>query len=73
MNILGSQESMEKTMDMDVIRFPWRRDGHFQIGRMLPDDAPKPGEYILQTLFLEFCTVAEKKIDLVLAEPLVWS
>ncbi|XP_052797247.1 protein furry-like isoform X3 [Mya arenaria] len=34
------------------------------------DDSVKPGEYVLQTLFLEFCTLSEKKIEQVLAEPL---
>ncbi|KAL4229825.1 hypothetical protein ACF0H5_010217 [Mactra antiquata] len=34
------------------------------------DDSVKPGEYVLQTLFMEFCTLSEKKIELVLAEPL---
>jgi len=29
----------------------------------------KPGEFVLQTLFAEFCTVAEKKIDAVLDVP----
>ena len=33
----------------------------------------KPGEFVLQTLFLEFCQIAGKKIEQVLAEPLVWS
>ena len=31
----------------------------------------KPGEYVLQTLFLELCTITERKIEQVLAEPLV--
>ena len=35
------------------------------------DEVVKPGEYVLQTLFLEFCTLSEKKIEQVLAEPLV--
>ncbi|XP_053400043.1 protein furry-like isoform X2 [Mercenaria mercenaria] len=36
----------------------------------LLDENVKPGEYVLQTLFLEFCNLSEKKIELVLAEPL---
>lgn len=31
----------------------------------------KPGEFVLRTLFAEFAVQAEKKIDSVLAEPLV--
>ena len=31
----------------------------------------KPGEFVLQTLFLELCTITERKIEQVLAEPLV--
>ena len=34
----------------------------------------KPGEFVLQTLFAEFCTMAEKKINTVLDVPvrLLW-
>ena len=31
----------------------------------------KPGEFVLKTLFAEFTVLAEKKIELVLSEPLV--
>ncbi|XP_052278154.1 protein furry-like isoform X3 [Dreissena polymorpha] len=34
------------------------------------EDHVKPGEYVLQRLFLEFCALSEKKIEQVLAEPL---
>ncbi|XP_061189012.1 protein furry-like [Saccostrea echinata] len=49
-----------------VIRFPWRRD----LGRNVEVDPVKPGEYTLQTLFLQFCSIAEKKVEQVVAEPL---
>lgn len=39
----------------------------------LLDENVKPGEYVLQNLFLAFCNLSEKKIELVLAEPLVSS
>jgi len=56
--------------DLVMIRFPWRRDNAIP-GSRASDDSTKPGEYILQTLFLEFCAVAERKVEQVLAEPLV--
>ncbi|KAK3099884.1 hypothetical protein FSP39_011237 [Pinctada imbricata] len=49
-----------------MIRFPWRRD----LSRVMSEDGAKPGEYILQSLFLEFCATAERKVELVIAEPL---
>ncbi|XP_048776245.2 protein furry homolog-like isoform X3 [Ostrea edulis] len=60
---------MERSHDnghVHVIRFPWRRD----IGRNVEADPVKPGEYTLQTLFLQFCSLAEKKVEQVVAEPL---
>ncbi|XP_021378295.1 protein furry-like isoform X2 [Mizuhopecten yessoensis] len=70
----GTQESMEKKEGQDgremlMIRFPWRRNNSCP-GSRGGDDGTKPGEYILQTLFLEFCNMAEKKVEQVLAEPL---
>lgn len=71
MLILGLFESMEKDIDTAAfIRFPWRHDNGNH-GNRNEDCNKKPGEYILQTLFLEFCSVAEKKIEQVLGEPLV--
>ena len=71
MLISGLHGSMEKDIDTAAfIRFPWRHDnGNY--GNRNEDCNKKPGEYILQTLFLEFCSVAEKKIEQVLGEPLV--
>lgn len=54
----------------DSSRFPWQPDGNSQTGWNV-DDGSKPGEHILQLLFLKFCAVAEKKVEQVLAEPLV--
>ena len=66
----GLLESMEKDIDTAAfIRFPWRHDNGNHDNRN-EDCNKKPGEYILQTLFLEFCSVAEKKIEQVLGEPL---
>jgi hypothetical protein len=71
MLISGLLESMEKDIDTAAfIRFPWRHDNGNHDNRN-EDCNKKPGEYILQTLFLEFCSVAEKKIEQVLGEPLV--
>lgn len=41
---------------------------------MLPisvDPDSKPGEYVLKSLFVNFTTQAERKIRIIMAEPLV--
>lgn len=35
------------------------------------DPDVKPGEYVIKSLFAEFAVQAEKKIEVVMAEPLV--
>ena len=52
-----------------ILKFPWRRENGGQENES--DKDVKPGEYVLRHLFLEFCRMAERKIELVLAEPLV--
>lgn len=37
------------------------------------DPDVKPGEYVIKSLFTEFAIQAEKKIEVVMAEPLVSS
>ncbi|XP_025086109.1 protein furry homolog isoform X4 [Pomacea canaliculata] len=54
----------------EIVRFPWRKDPGNETGVVGPDTQSKPGEYILQCLFLEFCRICERKIEQVLAEPL---
>lgn len=55
-----------------IVKFPWKRGNCFNCSFDLNQNA-RPGEYVLQTLFLEFCSVVERKIEQVLAEPLVCS
>lgn len=52
-----------------IVKFPWKRGNCFNCSFDLNQNA-RPGEYVLQTLFLEFCSVVERKIEQVLAEPL---
>lgn len=35
------------------------------------DPESKPGEYVLKSLFANFTTVSERKIRIIMAEPLV--
>lgn len=35
------------------------------------DPELKPGEFVIKSLFAEFAVLAEKKIEMVMAEPLV--
>lgn len=37
------------------------------------DPELKPGEFVIKSLFAEFAVLAEKKIEMVMAEPLVSS
>ncbi|KAK6173602.1 hypothetical protein SNE40_017022 [Patella caerulea] len=53
-----------------VVKFPWRREGPSECGSLGRDRDAKPGEFVLQSIFLEFCRMTEKKIEHVLAEPL---
>ena len=59
-----------QSMDV-VVRFPWRKDPNHDAGASGPDSQSKPGEFIVQSLFLEYCRTCERKIEQVLAEPLV--
>lgn len=52
-----------------IITFPWSRDHSSNCYHGL-DQNVKPGEYVLLTLFMEFCSITERKIEQVLAEPL---
>jgi hypothetical protein len=53
---------MEKDIDTAAfIRFPWRHDNGNHDNRN-EDCNKKPGEYILQTLFLEFCSVVRVRV-----------
>ncbi|GAB1608168.1 protein furry-like isoform X4, partial [Argonauta hians] len=52
-----------------IITFPWSRDHSLSCYHGL-DQNVKPGEYVLLTLFMEFCSITEHKIEQVLAEPL---
>ncbi|KAK6976868.1 protein furry, partial [Biomphalaria glabrata] len=54
----------------DIVKFPWRRESSQDIVIVGVNKESKPGEFILQNLFLEFCRVTERRIEIVLAEPL---
>ncbi|XP_048243647.1 protein furry-like isoform X3 [Haliotis rufescens] len=56
----GARPPMESDL---LLKFPWRPNN-------TSTEEGKPGEYILRSLFLEFCRLSEKKIEQVLAEPL---
>lgn len=53
-----------------VAELPW---GSIKLlmGPTMVDPSVKPGEYVAQTLFLEFIAMAEKKIAAVSQEPIV--
>ncbi|XP_076468272.1 protein furry-like isoform X4 [Babylonia areolata] len=65
----GSRRDDGQSMDV-VVRFPWRKDVGHDAGPSGPDTQGKPGEFIVQSLFLEYCRTCERKIEQVLAEPL---
>ncbi|XP_041356858.1 protein furry-like isoform X3 [Gigantopelta aegis] len=62
------QGSGDRADSEQILKFPWRRENGGQENE--GDKDAKPGEYVLRNLFLEFCRMAERKIELVLAEPL---
>ncbi|GAB1603756.1 protein furry-like isoform X6 [Argonauta hians] len=59
---------MEELVD-HTIKLPWKNEDSYNNNFDLNQDV-SPGEYVVQTLFLEFCTVTDRKIEQVLAEPL---
>ncbi|CAG5134076.1 unnamed protein product, partial [Candidula unifasciata] len=54
----------------EIVKFPWRRESAQDIVIPGVSKDAKSGEFILQNLFLEFCRVTERRIEIVLAEPL---
>ncbi|XP_029647107.1 protein furry isoform X5 [Octopus sinensis] len=52
-----------------TIKLPWKNEDSYNNNFDLNQDVT-PGEYVVQTLFLEFCSVTDRKIEQVLAEPL---
>lgn len=48
----------------------WEKRGIIMSNITIDPDV-KPGEYVIKSLFAEFAVQAEKKIELVMAEPLV--
>ncbi|XP_012945432.1 protein furry homolog isoform X2 [Aplysia californica] len=53
-----------------VVSFPWRREPSQDVVSAGISRDAKAGEYILQNLFVEFCRITERRIELVLSEPL---
>ncbi|XP_070197468.1 protein furry-like isoform X3 [Littorina saxatilis] len=67
----ASRRDDHQTMDV-VVKFPWRKDQSHETAAAAAglDAQGKPGEFIVQSLFLEYCRTCERKIEQVLAEPL---
>lgn len=66
MSSFGSGDGSSSTI---VAELPW--GGVKLMGPSLVDVGVKPGEYVAQTLLVEFMTTAEKKINLILQDSLV--
>ncbi|XP_059157209.1 protein furry homolog isoform X2 [Physella acuta] len=66
----GAASSFPQPTTSDIVKFPWRRESTQEIAVIGVNKEAKAGEFILQNLFLEFCRVTERRIEIVLAEPL---
>ena len=49
----------------------WEKHNIAAMSSITIDPELKPGEFVIKSLFAEFAVLAEKKIEMVMAEPLV--
>lgn len=49
----------------------WEKHNVATMSNITIDPELKPGEFVIKSLFAEFAVLAEKKIEMVMAEPLV--
>lgn len=49
----------------------WEKHSIAAMSNITIDPELKPGEFVIKSLFAEFAVLAEKKIEMVMAEPLV--
>lgn len=54
-----------------VTPLSWEKHNIAAMSSITIDPELKPGEYVIKSLFAEFAVLAEKKIEMVMAEPLV--
>ena len=54
-----------------VTPLSWERHNIAAMSSITIDPELKPGEFVIKSLFAEFAVLAEKKIEMVMAEPLV--
>lgn len=54
-----------------VTPLSWEKQSIAAMSSITIDPELKPGEFVIKSLFAEFAVLAEKKIEMVMAEPLV--
>lgn len=54
-----------------VTPLSWEKHNIVTMSNITIDPELKPGEFVIKSLFAEFAVLAEKKIEMVMAEPLV--
>lgn len=54
-----------------VTPLSWEKHNIAAMSSITIDPELKPGEFVIKSLFAEFAVLAEKKIEMVMAEPLV--
>jgi ABC-type Zn2+ transport system substrate-binding protein/surface adhesin len=54
-----------------VTPLAWEKRNTDAMSSITIDPELKPGEFVIKSLFAEFAVLAEKKIEVVMAEPLV--
>uniref|UniRef100_A0A8C3EWH1 FRY like transcription coactivator n=1 Tax=Corvus moneduloides TaxID=1196302 RepID=A0A8C3EWH1_CORMO len=67
-NVCGMNGKIKMTVSPSVVS-TWEKRGIIMSNITIDPDV-KPGEYVIKSLFAEFAVQAEKKIELVMAEPL---
>lgn len=68
---VSSSSVSKRRAPTSVTPHSWERHNVAAMSNITIDPELKPGEFVIKSLFAEFAVLAEKKIEMVMAEPLV--
>lgn len=66
-----SSSASRRRAPSSVTPVSWEKQSIAAMSSITIDPELKPGEFVIKSLFAEFAVLAEKKIEMVMAEPLV--
>lgn len=68
---VSSSSVSRRRATASVTPYSWEKHNVATMSNITIDPELKPGEFVIKSLFAEFAVLAEKKIEMVMAEPLV--